>query len=35
MVFEINENYVPDEEPTASEWEENTEEGTDTDERAD
>ena len=34
MVFEINENYVPDEEPTASEWTESTEEETDTNERA-
>ena len=28
MVFEINKNYVPDEEPTVSEWAENTDEET-------
>lgn len=33
MVFEINENYVPDEEPAVSEWAEHTEEEK-TDERA-
>ena len=28
MVFEINKNYVPDEEPTVSEWAEHTDEET-------
>ena len=32
MVFEINENYVPDDEPAVSEWAENTEEEADKDE---
>ena len=34
MVFEINNDYVPDENPTLSEWSERTEEETKTDERA-